>query len=86
MTYGRDDDRYYRAELQSIDDALGDLHERLAAIADELRGDEPQDTLAARHKIALTRQQIAGARLNVRTATRTLPVPATGTSLWAVKR
>ena len=75
MTYRRDDDRYYREQLQALGDALDDVRGELWKISRELRDDDEMGTYEARHAIHVARIGISDAAAKLSAAYRRLPTP-----------
>ena len=76
MSYGREDDRYYRRELAGVRDRLDEVRELLAGVRDELRRDDPDRTVPAREALRRAAAEAQRAQDSLDVALVALPAPA----------
>ena len=75
MSYGREEDRYYRRELAELIDGVRALSGHAESLRDELREDDGMKTLASRDCLVMARACLAGAVRDLDRALGRLPAP-----------
>lgn len=80
MTYKREDDRYFRSQLQEIQDRLEELSGRASDLRVELHHDDSLNTADARRTIMLAVARLVEAERMLTRAATELPAPAVGHS------
>lgn len=75
MSYGRDDDRYYRGELAKLRDHFDELADAVQFLRDELRRDEPIATQDARSTLRTVVYGLRTSQRELDATLRALPAP-----------
>lgn len=80
MTYKREDDRYFRSQLQEIQDGLQELSGVAGDLRVDLHNDDSVTTANARYTIAVALNLINAASMKLAFAATQLLAPAVGHS------